>query len=33
MRQIGYRVVDRLVEHLATLPSQRVGTKGDPAVI
>jgi glutamate/tyrosine decarboxylase-like PLP-dependent enzyme len=31
MREIGYRVVDRLVEHLATLPSQRVGTKGDPA--
>ena len=31
MRQIGYRVVDRLVEHLATLSSQRVGTKGDPA--
>lgn len=33
MRQIGYRVVDRLVEHLATLPSQRVGTKGDPATL
>jgi aromatic-L-amino-acid/L-tryptophan decarboxylase len=31
MREIGYRVVDTLVEHLATLPSQRVGTKGDPA--
>ena len=31
MREIGYRVVDMLVEHLATLPSQRVGTKGDPA--
>lgn len=31
MREIGYRVVDRLVEHLATLPTQRVGTKGDPA--
>ncbi|HLK21697.1 MAG TPA: aminotransferase class V-fold PLP-dependent enzyme [Bryobacteraceae bacterium] len=31
MREIGYRVVDRLVEHLATLSSQRVGTKGDPA--
>jgi aromatic-L-amino-acid decarboxylase len=30
MREIGYRVVDRLVEHLATLPNQRVGTKGDP---
>jgi aromatic-L-amino-acid decarboxylase len=33
MRQIGYRVVDRIVEHLATLPSQRVGTKGDAAVL
>ena len=33
MRQIGYLVVDRLVEHLATLPSQRVGTKGDPATL
>ena len=31
MREIGYRVVDRLVEHLATLPDQRVGSKGDPA--
>ena len=33
MRQIGYLVVDRLVEHLATLPTQRVGTKADPAVL
>ena len=33
MRQIGYRVVDRLVDHQATLPTQRVGTKGDPAVL
>jgi glutamate/tyrosine decarboxylase-like PLP-dependent enzyme len=33
MRQIGYRVVDRLVDHLATLPTQRVGTKADPAVL
>jgi len=33
MRQIGYRVVDRVVEHLATLPSQRVGTKGDPRTL
>jgi len=33
MRQIGYRVVDRVVEHLATLSSQRVGTKGDPAAL
>ena len=31
MREIGYLVVDRLVEHLSTLPGQRVGTKGDPA--
>ena len=31
MREIGYRVVDRLVEHLSTLGNQRVGTKGDPA--
>jgi aromatic-L-amino-acid decarboxylase len=33
MREIGYRVVDRIVEHLVTLTSQRVGTKGDPAVL
>ena len=33
MRQIGYRVVDRLVDHLATLPTQRVGTKGDPVAL
>jgi glutamate/tyrosine decarboxylase-like PLP-dependent enzyme len=33
MREIGYRVVDRLVEHLGTLPDQRVGTKADPAVL
>jgi glutamate/tyrosine decarboxylase-like PLP-dependent enzyme len=33
MREIGYRVVDRLVEHLATLPSQPVGAKGDPAAL
>jgi glutamate/tyrosine decarboxylase-like PLP-dependent enzyme len=33
MREIGYRVVDRLVEHLATLPSQPVGAKGDPATL
>lgn len=33
MRQIGYRVVDRVVEHLATLSNQRVGTKGDPAAL
>jgi glutamate/tyrosine decarboxylase-like PLP-dependent enzyme len=33
MREIGYRVVDRLVEHLATLPSQPVGSKGDPSAL
>ena len=33
MREIGYRVVDRLVEHLATLPDTAVGAKGDPAVL
>ena len=31
MREIGYRVIDRIVEHLATLPNQPVGVKGDPA--
>src|SRR5579864_9395427 len=31
MRQIGYLVVDRIVEHLATLQDQRVGAKGDPS--
>lgn len=33
MRAIGYRVVDRLVEHLSTLASQPVGAKADPAVL
>jgi len=33
MREIGYRVVDRLVEHLSTLPSQPVGAKGAPAAL
>ncbi|MBZ5612019.1 MAG: decarboxylase [Acidobacteriia bacterium] len=33
MREIGYRVVDCLVEHLATLPTQPVGAKADPAVL
>ena len=33
MREIGYRVVDRLVDHLATLPTQPVGAKGDPAAL
>lgn len=33
MREIGYRVVDALVEHLQTLPDQRVGAKADPAVL
>ncbi len=31
MRAAGYRVIDRLVEHLTTLSAQRVGTKADPA--
>jgi aromatic-L-amino-acid/L-tryptophan decarboxylase len=31
MREMGYRVVDLLVNHLSSLPSQRVGAKGDPA--
>jgi aromatic-L-amino-acid decarboxylase len=33
MREIGYRVVDRIVAHLATLRDQRVGAKGDPATL
>ncbi len=33
MREIGYRVIDRLVEHLTTLRSQPVGAKADPAVL
>jgi aromatic-L-amino-acid/L-tryptophan decarboxylase len=33
MREIGYRVVDRIVDHLATLPNQPVGAKGDPAAL
>ncbi len=33
MREIGYRVVDRIVEHLATLRNQPVGAKGDPATL
>ena len=33
MREIGYRVVDHLVEHLATLREQPVGAKGDPATL
>jgi aromatic-L-amino-acid/L-tryptophan decarboxylase len=33
MREIGYRVVDRLVEHLTTLGAQPVGVKGDPAIL
>ena len=31
MREIGYRVVDAIVQHLSTLKDQRVGSKGDPA--
>ena len=33
MREIGYRVVDLLVEHLATLSAQPVGAKADPSVL
>ncbi len=33
MREIGYRVIDRLVEHLTTLPTQRVGAKADPSTL
>jgi aromatic-L-amino-acid decarboxylase len=33
MREIGYRVVDRIVDHLATLRDQPVGAKGDPATL
>jgi aromatic-L-amino-acid decarboxylase len=33
MREIGYCVVDRIVEHLSTLRDQRVGAKGDPAAL
>ena len=33
MREIGYRVVDRLVHHLATLPNQPVGAKGEPVAL
>lgn len=31
MREIGYRVVDAIVQHLSTLKDQRVGSKGHPA--
>jgi len=33
MRAFGYRVIDILVEHLATLPQQRVGAKAVPEEI
>jgi aromatic-L-amino-acid decarboxylase len=33
MREIGYRVVDSLVDHLTTLPDQPVGAKGEPAAL
>jgi aromatic-L-amino-acid decarboxylase len=33
MRTLGYRVVDMLTDHFATLSEQRVGTKGDPAIL
>jgi aromatic-L-amino-acid/L-tryptophan decarboxylase len=31
MREIGYRVIDHMVEHLATLSDHPVGAKADPA--
>src|ERR1700733_15602895 len=31
MRTLGYRVVDMLANHFATLSEQRVGTQGKPA--
>jgi glutamate/tyrosine decarboxylase-like PLP-dependent enzyme len=33
MREMGYRAIDILVEHFATLNGQRVGAKADPAEI
>ena len=33
MRAIGYRIVDLLADRFGTLGEQRVGTKGDPAVL
>lgn len=33
MRDIGYRVVDAIVNHLSSLGEQRVGSKGDPATL
>lgn len=33
MREIGYRVIDLLVEHLATLASQPVGAKADSSAL
>lgn len=33
MREIGYRVIDGLVEHLTTLSKQPVGAKADPSVL
>ena len=33
MRALGYRVVDLLADHFATLAEKRVGTKGEPAFL
>src|SRR5579875_1305010 len=33
MRELGYRVVDRIVDHLAGLDEKMVGAKGDPAAL
>ena len=33
MRELGYRVVDLIVDHFSRLPEKPVGRKGDPAVL
>jgi len=33
MREIGYSVIDAIVEHVSTLKDQPVGAKGDPATL
>ena len=33
MRELGYRVVDRIIDHIADLNDKIVGAKGDPAVL
>ena len=29
MRRLGYALIDRVVEHLSSLPDQRVARRGD----